>query len=135
MTSTLSTTPTMIWLTTYLMENSTSNAPTSAPAMGAAIRPAYADDVIDATTAARNAPARSCPSIATLMMPERSQSRPDSAPNTSGIARNSEPCRSPVSGIGESLPASAHTRNAITTQTPKIAGSQTPTLRRFFVST
>jgi len=57
--NTLSTTPTMIWLTRYFTVNSASSDPMTRPATGAATRPAYTECVTDATTAAPNAPVSS----------------------------------------------------------------------------
>ncbi len=65
-----------------------------------------------------------------LMMPTRSQTRPDSDPKTSGMARKSEPCSSPVTVSGRSLPATAQVRNASTTAMLKTTGTQMPVLRR-----
>ena len=100
----------MIWSTMYRMANIARISPTSSPAIGAAMRPIHRLSVRLATTAERNAPASNCPSIAMLMTPARSQSTPESAPNTSGTARNTEPRNSPVKEMV--LPAMAHTRNA-----------------------
>ena len=58
-TSTLSTTPTITWLTRYLIENTASSQDTRTPATIAAARPAQGEPVAVPTTAAVNAPASS----------------------------------------------------------------------------
>jgi hypothetical protein len=70
--------------------------------------------VVDATTAARNAPHSSCPSIAMLTMPDRSHSTPDIAPNTSGTDSARPPATSSVSGMIVGRPAPTHVRKAMT---------------------
>src|SRR5450830_261424 len=116
------------------MANRTSSSPTRTPATGAATRPRYAFWVRVATTAAMNAPANSWPSIAMLMMPECSHSSPESEPKTSGVARKSDPARSPVTGSGWTLSATAQVRNAKTSARPKTIGNQGPTWRRLRVA-
>ena len=58
-TSTLRTTPMMIWSTQYRIAKNVRMTATTAPAIGAATSPAYGFLSADATTAARNVPASS----------------------------------------------------------------------------
>ena len=62
-----------------------------APASGATARPTHLFCVRDAATPAPNAPARSWPSMAMLITPERSQTTPASAPKMSGTERINPP--------------------------------------------
>ena len=72
---------------------------------------------MEANSAPANAPTSICPSIATLMTPERSQTMPASAPRISGIASRIEFCSSPVRPIGlAESPVPAQHRNATTKQ-------------------
>src|SRR6478735_5797656 len=83
-TSTFSTTPTMTWSTKYLIANAASTNDTSTPATAAASSPRYGLPVADATIAEVKAPASSCPSMAMLITPTRSEITPDSEPKISG---------------------------------------------------
>ena len=116
----------MIWLTQYFTAKKVSTTATRAPAMGAASRPAYGFFTTEATTAARNAPASSWPSMAMLMMPERSPTRPHMAPKISGTDSARAPASSVVSGITPPDPPPAHARKDRTKITPKSIGNQEP---------
>ena len=126
-TSTLSTTPTITWSTMYLIENTASTKETSTPATIAANRPATGWRVMDATTAEANAPASSCPSIATLITPTRSEITPLSAPKMSGALRPTAPTSRPGTGIV--APAAAHARKATRNISAKMLMSQSGVLR------
>ena len=119
----------MIWLTQYFTAKNTRIEPTMAPASGAAIRPTYGFLATLATTAARNAPANSWPSIAMLIMPDRSPTRPHMAPKISGTDNARPPANNEVVAMTP-RPAPAQVRNANTNKTPNTSGSHTPTSAR-----
>ena len=71
----------------------------------------------EAITPEAKAPARSCPSIAILMTPERSESTPAIAPKISGTESSKPPCKRPVRGMN--FPAAAQQRKDIRNVDPK----------------
>ncbi|MNI55597.1 hypothetical protein D3C73_1105570 [compost metagenome] len=123
-TNTFRTTPTMIWLTRYLMLNTARTMDTAAPAAAAAIKPMYGLPVMVATSAAVKAPPRSCPSMAMFTTPTRSQSTPEREPNTRGTANVTDPATRPASEMeGWRAPATIQTSKANTNTTAKAMGS------------
>src|SRR5690606_238196 len=116
-TSTLSTTPTMTWLTWYVIAKRPSTSDTSAPASSAASRPMTALCVIDDTTAAVNAAPRSWASIAMLTTPARSPMTPPSAPYTNGTDQSTAPPSRPTTDRSRGLPAPAQARNPVSPAT------------------
>ena len=71
----------------------------------------------EAITPDAKAPARSCPSIAILITPDRSDSTPAIAPKISGTESSKPPCKRPVRGMN--FPAAAQHRNDIRNVDPK----------------
>ena len=71
----------------------------------------------EAITPEAKAPARSCPSIAILITPERSDSTPAIAPKISGTESSKPPCKRPVRGMN--FPAAAQQRKDIRNVDPK----------------
>jgi hypothetical protein len=65
-----------------------------------------------------NAAARNWPSIDTLTTPDRSQSTPQRAPKTSGVARDSVPASWLLTGKGRSRPDAAQVRKPSSTARP-----------------
>ena len=98
----------------------------------AASRAIGTDWVTLPTTAAANAEARNWPSIDTFTTPARSQSTPQRAPKTSGVASDRVPANWLLTGNGRSRPAAAQVRNPTTRARPAIvpamAGSR-PAIR------
>ncbi|MGX1161900.1 hypothetical protein RKD54_002809 [Pseudarthrobacter sp. SLBN-100] len=124
-TRTFSTTPTMIWLTRYLMLNSASTMDTTAPATAAAASPMKGFCVMLATMAAVKAPPRSWPSMAMFTTPTRSHRTPDKEPKTSGTARVTDPATRPAREMfGVRAPPTTQMRNAVTNRTMKATVSQ-----------
>ena len=93
--------------------NASGLGPLSFPAQPAT-RPAQTEWVIDAVSAAANAPNRNCPSTAMLTTPERSLSNALIEPSTSGTAPVAVSWM--IDGTFRPLaaPAAAHTRNEST---------------------
>src|SRR3954447_25191966 len=124
-TSTFRTTPTITWLTTYLMLNTASTSETSTPATAAASRPTKALPESEPATAAANAPKSNWPSMAMFTTPERSHSTPESEPKISGTARVTEPASSPYRAtFGVLALPTTQVRKAPTKSTAKTATSQ-----------
>ena len=124
-TSTFRTTPTMIWLTRYLMLNSARTMDTTAPATAAASSPTNGLPVSDATKAAVKAPPSSWPSMAMFTTPTRSHSTPEREPKTSGTASVTEPAMRPASEmLGVRAPPTTQIRKAATKSTVKAIGNQ-----------
>ena len=91
-----------------MIANIASSAPTRPPASDPPISPSQTPPVTLATAAATNAPVSSWPSIAMLMTPDRSPSRPARAPSTSGMDAVKVPCSRSMTWSGPTeLPASA----------------------------
>ncbi|CAB4586887.1 unannotated protein [freshwater metagenome] len=80
--------------------------------------PRYRLSVSEPTTAARNAPVRSCPSIAMLTTPTRSDMIPPIAPRARGTARTTALPR--MNAKGREFPAANHASSATTASNPKI---------------
>ena len=80
------------------------------PAIIAATMAAGIDSVRLPATAAAKAAARNWPSIETLTTPARSQSTPQSAPKTSGVASERVPANWLLTGNGRSRPDAAQVR-------------------------
>ena len=98
-----------------------------APAAIPPSSPNHADPSTEANTAAVNAPARNCPSIAMLMTPARSLSTPAMAPNAIGTAAKSAPRNSATSETDAS--ADAQVSIAMTNSppaTPTATGARRP---------
>src|SRR5581483_8411585 len=94
------------------MANTPRMRPNAPPASPPHTSPRYRLLLELATIAAVNAPMSNWPSIAMLMMPERSQRMPAMAPRTSGIDRSTELWRRPTRL--SVLPAPAQHRNEST---------------------
>ena len=75
--------------------------------------------------AAAKAAARNWPSIDTLTTPARSQSTPQRAPKTSGVASDSVPANWLLTGNGRSRPAAAQVRKPMTTAKPATVAAST----------
>ena len=78
--------PDTIWSALRLTANTTWIKPKTAPAASAMTMPPIHESVMSAPQAPKNAPASIIPSSAMLITPLRSENRPPSAPNASGVA-------------------------------------------------
>ena len=100
------------------MANTACNKEINAPANGAATSPQIELLVKLATIPDTKAAASNCPSMAILITPDFSQSKPDIEPKIKGTESMSAPCNKPVNGMN--LPLAAQQRNAIVKLKPKI---------------
>src|SRR3954451_3316257 len=124
-TSTFRTTPTITWLTMYLMLNTARTSETSTPAAAAASRPTTALPESEPATAAANAPKSNWLSMAMFTTPERSHSTPESEPKISGTASVTEPgSRAYRATLGALALPTVQVRKATTKSTAKTASSQ-----------